>query len=505
MYYLMNKDNAVLAFQPNKSELSEDVSFSVVKQEGRTPYGFDNITSWVESRKASKHNAHLKKIMEDLGCNDNEGFIRLTHAVGINDSFWIKSDNEELEWKDVSLFQNEFSDVISRLAFEGTGLYGEAFSSTSPELSCDGSFRKCFRKERIKGEFGSDIFLYKRGGEFGAGLEPYCEVLASEIAKIVSPTAVSYELRLLHGKIASRCNIFTNENVGYASFAKMHKSRTYTFQDAADYFTQIGSEQTFREMLTIDSLCFNQDRHSGNYGVLFDNDTLQIIGMSPVFDLNMSMLPYVEMSDFKNIGDKLYEYAPKLGNDFTRIGQIAMNDVIRERLKDIADFSFSFRGDDNFPEERVKCLEGIVRKQAAAILSKEVLQTKDVFFSQKAVDLEKKQQKVEKATSLMKLFADRIDEGTFVSNGFISVYDGESDAQLLFENESYMLTVDFLKGTFDVTQNVQHISMKKLKEMSPDFYKDVKTIEKQLRSFVKEQKCRTFAKHFDSTGLGNAD
>ena len=104
-------------------------------------------------------------------------------------------------------------------------------------------------------------------------------------------------------------------------------------------------------MLTIDSLCFNQDRHSGNYGVLFDNDTLQIIGMSPVFDLNMSMLPYVEMSDFKNIGDKLYEYAPKLGNDFTRIGQIAMNDVIRERLKDIADFSFSFRGDDNFPEE----------------------------------------------------------------------------------------------------------------------------------------------------------
>lgn len=505
MYYLMNKNNIVLEFQPNKSELSEDVSFTVVKQEGETPYGFNNITSWIESRKGSKHNVHLKKIMEDLGCNDNEGFIRLTHAVGINDSYWIKSDKEELKWEDVSLFQNEFSDVISKLAFEGTGLYGEKFSSSSPELSCDGSFRKCFRKERTKGEFDSDIFLYKRGGELGAGLEPYCEVLSSEIAKIISPTAVLYDLRLLHNKIASRCNVFTNEKVGYASFSKMHKVRTYTFQDAANYFSQIGSEQTFREMLVIDSLCFNQDRHSGNYGVLFNNDTLQVIGMSPVFDLNMSMLPYVEMADFKNIGDKLYEYTPKLGNDFTRIGQIAMNDVIRERLKNIVDFSFSFRGDDKFPEERVKYMEEIIKKQATAILSKEVLQTKDVFYSQKAIDIEKKQKKVEKAIELMKRFADSIDEEDFISSGFISVYDGENDVQLLFENESYMLIVDFMKGKLYVTQNVQHISIDKLQEISPDFYKDVKAIEKKLHSFVKEQKCRTFAKHFDSVGFGNTD
>lgn len=508
MYYLMNKDNVVLTFLPDestKSSLSEDVSFTVVRQEGQTPYGFDDITSWIDRRKASKHNAHLKKIMQNLKCNDNEGFINLTHAVGINDTFWVKSDKENIMWENVSLFRNQFSDIVSKLAFEGTGLYDEAFSSTSPELSCDGSFRKCFRRERTKGEFGSNIFLYKRGGELGKGLEPYCEVLASEIAQIVSPTSVSYDLQMLHGKLASRCNIFTNEKVGYASYAKMNEKRTYTFQNAADYFAKIGYEQMFREMLTIDSLCFNQDRHSGNYGVLFDNDTLQIIGMSPIFDLNLSMLPYVEMSEFANIGDKLYEYAPKLGNDFTRIGQIAMNDSIRERLKDIKDFSFSFRGDDRFSEERVKCLEMIVRKQAASILSNEVLQTKDVFFSQKAADFEKKMQKAEKAASLVDKFADELDERLFVSNGFISVCKGTSEAQILFENESYLLTADFLNGKFCVTQNAQRIPIKKLKEESLDFYKDVKAIEKQLYSFVKKEKCHAFAKHFESSGRGNTD
>ena len=50
------------------------------------------------------------------------------------------------------------------------------------------------------------------------------------------------------------------------------------------------------------------------------------------------MLPYVSMKDFDNIGDKLFEYAPVLGDDFTRIGQMAMNDALRDRVKTICDF-----------------------------------------------------------------------------------------------------------------------------------------------------------------------
>lgn len=499
MYYLMNKDNVVLSFQAeSKSGMTNAVSFVSEKQEGSVPYGYENITAWIESRKASKHNAHLKRIMERLKCADNEGFIRLTHAVGINDTFWIRNDEEDIVWSDVSLYRNQFSEVISRLAFEGTGLYFEGFSSSSPELSCEGSFRKCFRKENIRGEFGSDIFLYKRGGELGAGFEPYGEVLASEIAKIISPSAVQYDLSRLHGKIASKCNIFTNENIGYASYAKLRRQRTYTFRDVEDFFEKCGCEQSFREMLVVDSLCFNQDRHSGNYGVLYDNDTMNIVGMSPVFDLNLSMLPYVELAEFEYIGDKLYDYAPKLGDDFTEIGQMAMNDSIRDRLKDITDFTFSFRGDDAFSEERVKCLEHIVHKQAAAILSNEKLQTRKVFFSQKAEDDEKKFQKMEKAIEAMDQFMTRIDEGSFASSGFISVCKDENAVQLYLENNSYLLTVDFLKGTFGVTQNAQEISMKALKTDAPDFYADTKAIEKELCLFSQREDFRIFSKYFEA-------
>lgn len=493
MYYLMNKDSCVLSFEATpKREYSEDVTFNEVQQYGKKPYGFNNITSWIESRKASKHNAHLMKIMKMLNCLDNEGFIRLTHSVGINDSFWIKSENEKISWKDVSLYRNQFDNVISKLAFEGTGLYGETFSSTSPELSCEGSFRKCFMKEEKTGEFGSDIFLYKRGGELGPGIEPYCEILASELAEIISPSAVRYELCSLHGKLASKCNIFSNEEIGYVSFSKLNKSKSYLLDDIWSYFEKAGFEQNFRELLVVDSLCLNQDRHSGNYGMLFNNDTLEIVGMAPVFDLNLSMLPYVEMDEFSHIGDKLFGYAPKLGNDFTRIGQLAMNDTIRDRLKDIADYSFAFRGDDTFTQERVKYLEGIVHKQAKAILSNEKLYINDVFYSQEAQLSEERRIQIEAASKLMNRFYDHIENVELSAGSFISVCDGSEDAKMFIENESYTLVIDFYSKNAILQQNMQKISFEELKENAAEIYKDFNLVVNELSDFLNDSKMDMF-------------
>ena len=465
MYFLMNKNNVVAAFDRKPATaFSDEVLFTEVERMGKLPFGFDDINTWLDSRKSSKHNAHLQKIMRQMGCDDNEGFIRATHAATINDTFWIKSDCENLTWEQISLYSNRFTETISRLAFEGVGLYAADFSSTSPELACEGSFRKCFRKEEKYGVFGSDIFIYKRGNEYGPGLEPYCEMLASEIAAIISPDHyVPYRTVLLHDKLASKCNLFTNEQFGYASFSKLMKATG--LQDVFDYFESIGASQTFREMLVVESLCFNQDRHAGNYGVIFNNDTLEITGMAPIFDLNLSMLPYVSMTDFENIGDKLFEYAPVLGDDFTRIGQMAMNDMLWDRVRTICDFSFSFRGDDTFTPERIRILEMIIRKQAAALLSAEVLRTKDVFFSKNAVEKDIYQREVQQAVSRFHVFRDAVDNMELGENVFRSECVSSDTVQLIFEINFYELTVDFLKRKIMIADDC-------MKAIEPDTLKD---------------------------------
>lgn len=471
MYYLMNKNTVVATFDRKPATVfSDEVLFVEVERKGKLPFGFDDINTWLDSRKSSKHNAHLQKIMRQMGCDDNEGFIRTTHAATINDTFWMQSDRESLTWEKVSLYSNQFTETLSRLAFEGVGLYVADFSSTSPELTCEGSFRKCFRKEEQPGSFGSDIFIYKRGNEYGPGLEPYCEMLASEISAIISPeNYVPYQTVLLHDKLASKCNLFTNEQYGYASFSKLMKAKG--LQDVFDYFESIGASQAFREMLVIDSLCFNQDRHAGNYGVIFNNDTLEIIGMAPVFDLNLSMLPYVSMSEFDNIGDKLFEYAPILGDDFTRIGQMAMNDTLRERVRTICDFSFAFRGDDIFTPERIKAIESVIRKQAAALLSTEILRTRDVFFSQNAVKEDIYLREVQQAVKRFHVFADAVDNMNLGDHVFKSECVSSETVQLIFEKDSYELTVDFLKRKIIIAdERLKAVVPDALQETAPDVY-----------------------------------
>ena len=43
-------------------------------------------------------------------------------------------------------------------------------------------------------------------------------------------------------------------------------------------------------MCILDALILNTDRHSGNFGVLYDNDTMKVQRMAPVFDNNRSLL-----------------------------------------------------------------------------------------------------------------------------------------------------------------------------------------------------------------------
>jgi hypothetical protein len=468
----MNKDRKVAEFEKEKNAiLSDNVKFKVNKTYSNLPIGFSDINSWIDSRKASKHNAHLRNIMQHMGCNDNEGFIRMTHAASINDTFWIKSEKEDVKWADISLYRNEFTQTISRLAFEGVGLYEELFSSSSPELACEGSFRKCFRKEKYNGEYGSDIFIYKRGGDIGNGIEPYCESMASEIAKIVSPSSVSYDVVKLHGKDASRCNLFTDEKYGYASFARTDAyKKNLNVDDIFEYFSEIGCEQNFREMLVIDALCFNQDRHSGNFGIIFNNDTMEIVKMAPVFDLNISLFPYVHMDEFDKIGDKLFDYCPKLGDDFTRIGQMGMNDVIRERVKDLKDFHFSFRGNEQFPLQRVEIIEKIVNIQAEAILSPDKLYTKDVFVSDKAKQSEQNSFVSENAQKIMEEF-DKEFCGKYSDDMvLVSTCASVDTVQMYIEDSVYSITIDFIKKEISITENMQEITEEKLKERKPELY-----------------------------------
>ena len=373
MYLLMNKNNIVAEFK--KSEDILDNSYTIIKaDQDRLPIGFENIDSWLDKRQAAKHRKHLKELMAECGCLSSEGFIKFTHATSLNDSFWVKNENEDVTWEGVSLYQNEFNDVIAKISFEGNGLFGMEFSSTTPEFSTEGSFEKCWKRD------AQEIFLYKRGstGARNAGMEPYSEVYASQIASILCKKYVEYSLTTLHKKDASKCKLFTSEKLGFLPFYALYPKKRSP-REMLKFYSDLGCEDDFRRMIVFDSVTFNIDRHTGNHGVMFDNDTLKIIGMAPVFDFNQSLLPYAEKEDFNDLGKYLEMLKPRIGDDFTAMAKSVLNSEIRADLINLQGFHFEYVEREKYPRERIALIEKFINDHIRGILDKGKMYTVDVF------------------------------------------------------------------------------------------------------------------------------
>lgn len=210
--------------------------------------------------------------------------------------------------------------------------------------------------------------------------------------------------------------MFTDEQHGYvpiARFALNHSSPN----DILRFYEKIGCEDDFRRMIVIDALTFNVDRHGGNHGVLVDNDTLAPVQMAPIFDMNLSMLPYVEEDEFQDIGKKLAEYGPKIGEDFTRLGQQAVTSEIRSQLINLKGYQFTFHGDERFPAWRVEAMERLIDRQIDALLSKTQLYTKDVFIPRiPCEDKAEKEEKWKEEIRIQEILADEL-QGILMEKG----------------------------------------------------------------------------------------
>lgn len=379
MYYLMNKNNQVAVFEKSKDQL--DDGFVMVSEiKGKLPLGFQDINSWLDKRQAAKHREHLRQLMAQCGCLNTEGFIKITHAASLNDTFWVKFSEEDVTWEAVSLYRNEFNEVISRISFEGSGLFGIDFSTTTPEFSTEGSFEKCWKRE------AANIYLYKRGstGARNAGLEPYSEFYSGQIGKMICDDFIDYSLTTLHKKTASKCELFTDEKNGFVSLSTIFPRRM-TPREMLEYYSSIGSEDAFRRMVVFDAVTFNTDRHMGNHGVIFDNDSLTIKRMAPVFDNNQALLPYAEDEDLQQIGTYLESKIPRIGDDFVNIAKAVISSEIRSDLINLHGFKFSYVDSDRFSRQRLSAVEKIVNSQISGILDKNKMYTVDVFPKQQSV------------------------------------------------------------------------------------------------------------------------
>lgn len=358
-YLLMNKDTAVLSFLCVRNEFDEPEFTELEWKSALRPIGYRNPEAFLEHRKAPKHREHIQELLRRYGCDDLEGFLKVSHALSLNDTFWVKPMMSDLSWEHVSLYKNPFNQLISEAAFDGT-ISESDLSSTSPEFGTDGYYAKCWVRE------GEEIFLYKTGSALHM-IEPVSEFLTFQLAKIICPHAVEYDLDYYHGKLISKCRLFTSENTCLVKAGSLFDGDK-TLPAVLDRFEALGSGDDFRRMCVLDAICFNPDRHYGNFGVLADADTLAIIGMAPVYDNNRSLFPELDEDQLADPDWYMDRCKPRLGKDFIKNAKVLMTDSIRNDLMNLQGFQFAPHGSIEISTRRLELLSSLVNRQIGKIL-----------------------------------------------------------------------------------------------------------------------------------------
>lgn len=369
IYTLINKETPLCDFKiEGEGELE---LCKIVKEYNPRPFWCDEIDSWVSNRSSAKHRAHVNKILEMCGGKTKRGFIALTHCLSLTDTLWVKSEKENVTWKQVNLYENNFDEVVSKLSFDGNGLFGIQMSTTSPELTTDGAYDKCWLNEK------DGIHLIKTGSE-GArntGLEPYGEVLASQVFEKLC-NSVKYTLRKFDGRIVSDCKLFTSQDFGYRPVALFYKDKL-TLPKLLEIYKEFNSEDAFRRMIVADCITLNCDRHFGNFGFLVNNKTFERIELNPCFDFNMAFVPFAEEGfdfGFDNDGkildfnEYLSQRGPVIGSNYVAPAMAILTPEIKKCVEEIREINLTVPTDEKFTPKRLEIMNMIKNVQCERIL-----------------------------------------------------------------------------------------------------------------------------------------
>lgn len=178
-----------------------------------------------------------------------------------------------------------------------------------------------------------------------------------------------YDLENWKGITASKCALFTNVDVSFIPIGRI--VRTGGLQACLDYYDHLETDfaEQIRSMLVFDALIYNEDRHFGNFGVLRNNHTGQIIAPAPIFDNGLSLLCYAGREDIP----RLFEYAKTrttpYGVTYEEMCREVMGVKQKEQLRRVLDFKFTRHPSINLPEEHLKALEKVIDSRVRELLS----------------------------------------------------------------------------------------------------------------------------------------
>lgn len=332
----------------------------------------EGLYKWLKHRTIPSNRAYVRNFLSKCGLSLNRpmNIIKVSKGLSLNDCYWIVEEGFDGSFDDYNLYDRPLSRILARIAFTGYGSSVRSSLASSPEFTTNGMLPKCWR--RISGK----IYLYKGGtsGASNTGMEPYSEYYAAQIARAMGINAISYNLSNWKGELCSYCELFTSKDYSFVPVGRIVK--TGGMKAVREYYKSLGDEfiKALDDMIVLDALICNTDRHYGNFGFLVDNKTNKIFAPAPLFDHGNSLFNFAARDDmdsyehFENYAETLL---PCVYDDFIGEAKAVLTKEHRDGLRSLLNFKFKKHPRYNLPNERLRLIEKQIRDRAKRLLKEE--------------------------------------------------------------------------------------------------------------------------------------
>lgn len=375
IYELRHFDTALMQFSATEDTSSPEIEILWVNEEKRALLPLDmtadsdSISRWLRHRTIPKNRAYVHSFLSKCGLNLNRpmSILSVSKGLSLNDCYWVVEEGFEGSFAEYNLYDNRFSRVLGLIAFTGYGSSVRTSLASCPEFTTNGMLPKCWRRE------SGSIKLYKGGtcGASNTGNEPYSEYYAAQIAEILDINAIGYGLSKWQGELCSTCELFTSKDYSFIPVGRLVTKGG--MKAVREYYVSLGEEfvSALDDMLVLDAVICNVDRHFGNFGFLVDNRTNKIAAPAPLFDHGNSLFNLAGR-DTLSSGKALDEYAetlvPCVYDDFIGTAKNVLSNRHREGLRRLLDFQFKRHSRYNLDKKRLYLIEGQIHKRTKELL-----------------------------------------------------------------------------------------------------------------------------------------
>lgn len=247
------------------------------------------LNEWWIDRSIPASRSGIRKALETLNLANTKMLLTKCLGLSLSDQYWIRPQNSNIAWEQVNFFENSFSEDIGDVLL-GKAVKADGFDFHSPDNTSDGCLKKRWKiidGKRCLVKAGSNPFMQ----------QPFNEVVASLVAERLGIPHVPYTVVWDEETPYSVCEDFITADTELVSAwrvmqtaKKDNSTSVYRhYLNCCEALGISGITHAVDQMIVLDYILANEDRHQNNFGVIRNAETLEWIGAAPVFDSGSSL------------------------------------------------------------------------------------------------------------------------------------------------------------------------------------------------------------------------